>query len=251
MQKHYNGWQVYRSKDSHYSSSDISLNMLGNGPLVLMAQEADCPELVEFCFLEATMSHRSGQTPLFGCWCTHLFGQTTATGALTGEVLDLSGAVIPDAALRLTKEETNTVLPAMSDDLGRFSFLLLAPGNYQLDVSKTDFRGLTLSGLVISVTETLRVDPRLQLATQLQTTEVLTQPMMIQTAASALGRVVNETTLNELRWSPGILLRSRAQRSFNQAHSASSGNQVTLRDQNYPTTRAGAERVLIARTGLF
>ena len=117
---------------------------------------------------------------------------------MTGEVLDLSGAVIPDAALRLTKEETNTVLPAMSDDLGRFSFLLLAPGNYQLDVSKTAFRGLTLSGLVISVTETLRVDPRLQLATQLQTIEVLTQPMMIQPATSALGRVVNETTLNEL-----------------------------------------------------
>jgi hypothetical protein len=58
----------------------------------------------------------------------------------------------------------------MSDDLGRFSFLLLVPSNYQSEVSKTDFRALTLSGLVISVSETLRVDPRLQLATQLQTT---------------------------------------------------------------------------------
>ena len=105
-----------------------------------------------------------------------LLSQTTATGALTGEVLDLSGAVIPKAALRLTNEETNTVFSAASDDLGRFSFLLLPPGNYQLDVSKTDFRALTLSGLVISVTETLRVDPRLRLATQLQTAEVQSQP---------------------------------------------------------------------------
>jgi len=127
-----------------------------------------------------------------------LVSQTTATGALTGEVLDRSGAVIPEAALRLTDEETNTVLSATSDDLGRFSFLLLAPGNYRLDVSKADFRALTLFGLVISVTETLRVDPRLQLATQLQTTEVQSPPMMIQTETSALGRVVNETTLNEL-----------------------------------------------------
>jgi hypothetical protein len=127
-----------------------------------------------------------------------LLSQTTATGALTGEVLDPSGAVIPEAALRLTNEKTNTVFSATSDDLGRFSFLLLAPGNYQLDVSKTDFQALTLSGLVISVTETLRVAPRLQLATQLQSTEVLSQPMMIQTDTSALGRVVNETTLSEL-----------------------------------------------------
>jgi hypothetical protein len=128
-----------------------------------------------------------------------LLSQTTATGALTGEVLDLSGAVIPEAALRLSNEETNTVFSATSDDLGRFSFLFLPPGNYQLDVSKTDFRASTLSGLVISVTETLRVDPRLRLATQLQSTEVQSQPMlMIQTDTSALGRVVNESTLSEL-----------------------------------------------------
>ena len=127
-----------------------------------------------------------------------LLSQTTATGALTGEVLDPSGAVIPEAALRLTNQETNTVFSAVSDDLGRFSFLLLPPGNYQLDASKTDYRALTLSGLVISITETLRVDPHLQLATQLQTTDVQSQPMMIQTDTSALGRVVNEATLSEL-----------------------------------------------------
>jgi hypothetical protein len=127
-----------------------------------------------------------------------LLGQTTATGALTGEVLDLSGAVIPEAALGLTNEETNTVLSATSDDLGRFSSLLLAPGNYQLVVSKPGFRLLTLSGLVISVTETLRVGPRLQLATQVQTKEALSHPMMIQTDTSALGRVMNEATLNQL-----------------------------------------------------
>ena len=56
-----------------------------------------------------------------------------------------------------------------------------------MDVSKADFRAFTLSGLGISLTETLRVDPRLQLARQLQSTEVLSQPMMIQMEMSALG----------------------------------------------------------------
>ena len=75
-----------------------------------------------------------------------LLSQTTATGALTGEVLGLSGAVIPEVALRVSNEETNTVLSATSDDLGRFSFLLSSHGNYRLDVSKADFRAITLSG---------------------------------------------------------------------------------------------------------
>lgn len=130
--------------------------------------------------------------------CLTLFSQTTATGALTGEVLDPSGAVIPGAALRLTNQDTNAVFSATSDDLGRFSFLLLPPGIYQLDASKADFQALTISGLVISVTETLRVAPRLRLATQLQSAEVQSEPLMIQTETSSLGRVVDATTLTEL-----------------------------------------------------
>lgn len=43
-----------------------------------------------------------------------LLSQTTATGALTGEVLDPSGAVIPEAALRLTNQESNTVFSEVS-----------------------------------------------------------------------------------------------------------------------------------------
>jgi Carboxypeptidase regulatory-like domain len=60
---------------------------------------------------------------------------------LTGEDLDPSGAVIPEAALRLTNQESNTVFSAVSDDLGRFSFLLLPPGGLSIGCKQGRFSG--------------------------------------------------------------------------------------------------------------
>ena len=73
-----------------------------------------------------------------------LSSQTTATGALAGELLDPSNAVIPGATLRLVDQSTSRTLTAISGDSGRFSFLLLPPGSFELWAGKTDFETLEL-----------------------------------------------------------------------------------------------------------
>jgi len=127
-----------------------------------------------------------------------LSSQTTATGALAGVLLDPSGAVIPGATLRLVDQRTSRTLTAISSDSGRFSFLLLPPGSYELQASKTDFETLGLLGLQVHVTETLEVEARMRLATQFQQAQVVSEPVMVQTDNSALGRVVNESTITGL-----------------------------------------------------
>jgi hypothetical protein len=127
-----------------------------------------------------------------------LSGQTTATGALAGELLDPSGAAIPGATLRLVNRSTSRTFTAISSNSGRFSFLLLPPGSYELQASKADFETLGLFGLEVHVTETLEVEARMRLATQLQQAQVDSEPVMVQTDNSALGRVVNESTITGL-----------------------------------------------------
>jgi hypothetical protein len=124
-----------------------------------------------------------------------LSSQTTATGALAGELLDPSGAAIPGATLRLVDPSTSRTLTAISTDSGRFTFLLLPPGSYELQASKVDFETLELFGLQVYVTETLEVEARMRLATQIQQTQVVSDSLMVQTDTSALGRVVNESTV--------------------------------------------------------
>jgi hypothetical protein len=128
--------------------------------------------------------------------CLH--SQTTSTGALAGATLDPSGAELPGVVLSLTRRETGHTESEVSDEHGRFSFLLLSPGTYQLQASKTDFDSLNLTELHIALTETLRLELRLQLAAHLERAMVSSKPLMVQTDSAALGRVVNEISVSEL-----------------------------------------------------
>ena len=130
--------------------------------------------------------------------CTCLHGQTTSTGALVGVVLDPSGAELPGVVLRLNHRETGLTETATSDEHGRFSFLFLPPGTYQLQASKADFDSLNLTELHVSLTETLRLELRLRLAAHFEHALVSSQPEMVQTDSAALGRVVNESSVREL-----------------------------------------------------
>src|SRR5271167_4001109 len=63
-------------------------------------------------------------------------GQTAATGALAGKVLDPSGAVIPGAEVHLMNHQTGDTDLSTSDAAGNFHFPLLPPASYELQVSK-------------------------------------------------------------------------------------------------------------------
>src|SRR5712664_258541 len=121
-----------------------------------------------------------------------LSAQTVSTGAVTGFTLDSSGAVLPDVIVYLSKEGGGEVRSATSDEGGRFSFLLLPPGTYQVRAERAAFEPLTLLAIHVTVTETLRLELHLQLATRIERAEVVSHAPMVETESSALGRVVSK-----------------------------------------------------------
>jgi len=64
--------------------------------------------------------------------CSRLQGQTSTSGALTGVALDPTGAVLPATMVRLRNQDTGMVESVTADDDGRFHFLLLSPGWYEV-----------------------------------------------------------------------------------------------------------------------
>jgi hypothetical protein len=136
---------------------------------------------------------------IFGLgFSVHLRAQTASTGALTGVALDPSGAVLPDVIIHLTREDGTERKSATSDENGRFGFMLLPPGTYQLLAGKSQFKLQELQDLRVSITETLRVELHLELATRTEGTGVSSEPLMVQLDASAVGRVVDERTASGL-----------------------------------------------------
>ena len=60
--------------------------------------------------------------------------------AVSGTILDPSGAVIPGARLVLTKEDGSSVAEGVADDKGSFSFAKVKPGKYRVAVKGAGFR---------------------------------------------------------------------------------------------------------------
>jgi len=125
--------------------------------------------------------------------------QTASTGALTGVALDPTGTVLTGVVVRLANQDTGAIQSATSDRDGRFSFLLLPPGRYELKASKTGADTLIASATIdVSVTEVVHLELHLRLATVFQNIRVYAEAATIQTDSSALGKVVNETAVSGL-----------------------------------------------------
>jgi hypothetical protein len=115
-----------------------------------------------------------------------------------GLALDPTGAALPGVTINLATDNGSEKKSTVSDENGRFAFVLLRPGRYELQASKTDFTTVGLTQLNIYVTETLRLELHLQIAMRFEQTQVSADQLMVQLDSAALGRVVNERGLTNL-----------------------------------------------------
>jgi hypothetical protein len=128
--------------------------------------------------------------------CT--LAQSASTGGLVGVVLDPSGLAVPGAIFRVINTATSRSESTVSDEFGRFSFLSLAPGSYEVQASKAGFASFRWGGINVSVTERHRVEIHLQLAAVHNRVEVSTADQLAETDSAALGRLVDETAVRSL-----------------------------------------------------
>ena len=61
-------------------------------------------------------------------------------GGLTGNIVDESGAVVADAAIKIKDSATNAAYSTLSTSSGVYAFRGLPPGIYQLEVEKVGFK---------------------------------------------------------------------------------------------------------------
>ena len=67
------------------------------------------------------------------------YAQLSSAGTFSGLVTDQQGAAVADAALTLLDTSTNTTQRTATNEAGRYFFLNVAPGVYDLSVNKSGF----------------------------------------------------------------------------------------------------------------
>src|ERR1700691_2615734 len=96
-----------------------------------------------------------------------------STGSLRGQVLDPSGAVVPQASVTLTQGPT--VLSVQSGNDGVFAFKAVPPGSYTLDARANGFATFSKTGIVVAAGQVRQLNVSLAIAVQQQDITVTDQ----------------------------------------------------------------------------
>ena len=125
-----------------------------------------------------------------------VFSQGT-TGQISGTVTDPNGAVVPGASVKATNLETNLVRETTTGDQGIYSFQLLPPGRYKVEVAASGFAAFEVEA-VVNITQTTTVDANVGISGGNTTVTVEAEAPLVQTETAQNGRVVSGETLKQL-----------------------------------------------------
>jgi hypothetical protein len=120
------------------------------------------------------------------------------SGSLTGVVTDPSGAVVPEAKVKLTDVDKGFAYDTETDSTGRYVLRSLPPGKYRLSVALAGFNTFVQDGIVLTVNQNATVDVSLQLGAETQTVEVVAAASVLSTQDAVTGQEVNRTFINDL-----------------------------------------------------
>ncbi len=141
------------------------------------------------------------------------------TADVTGIVRDSTQAVIANATVNLTNEDTGIKRTTVTNNLGYYNFSFVSPGNYRLTVQAKGFQTVNRTGLKMEVGQVARLDFSLQVGDVTAEVTVTDAAPLLQTENTSLGRTTTEKFIVSLPLS---------NRNFTQILALSTGTTVEL-----------------------
>ncbi|HYZ84129.1 MAG TPA: TonB-dependent receptor, partial [Bryobacteraceae bacterium] len=127
-----------------------------------------------------------------------LYSQGTDLGTIRGNVLDASGAAVPQARVLITDVGTNISTTVTTNDDGEYEAPSLRSGDYRVTVSAEGFGTLEITGVVLRPGSTARADARLDVARSAEQVVVRADAPLIQSDLPTIGSTLANQALVEL-----------------------------------------------------
>ena len=142
----------------------------------------------------------------FAAWCAVLIWMATATvlvaqdptGAIEGTVTDPSGAVIASARVTVRQLETGLTRETTSASNGQYRVVGLSVGPYSVVVEAPKLATAVREPIGVSVSQTVRLNVELGLSAVAERVTVTGSEQLVDSATTALGRVVTGRELVDL-----------------------------------------------------
>jgi len=140
------------------------------------------------------MSRLFASLPLFAATA---FAQSS-TATLQGLISDPTSAAVPGAAVTIANTATNISRRFTTADSGFYSFPLLPPGSYRLEVAKAGFKPATRDQILLQVSDRVSLDLKLEVGAATERVTVDATAPLVNTTNATLGQVIENRRIIEL-----------------------------------------------------
>jgi len=119
-------------------------------------------------------------------------------GAITGTVMDPTGAVVPGVQVTATNADTKVQTSATTNDVGLYSILNLPIGRYTVAFSKQGFKTYDRSGITVGIAQVVRLDATLQVGALTESVTVTAEASILETSQTQVGSGMRSQVVTDL-----------------------------------------------------
>ncbi|MBV9211986.1 MAG: TonB-dependent receptor, partial [Acidobacteria bacterium] len=118
--------------------------------------------------------------------------------ALTGSVLDQTGAAVSQAKVTATEIATNHSFTTTTADGGVYTIANLKPGLYTITIEAAGFKRVVREGVELATGERVRVDVTLEPGALSESVTVSANASLLRTETGSLGQVINNRKIVDI-----------------------------------------------------
>ena len=135
---------------------------------------------------------------LVGFAGTAVVSRAQVGASITGNVQDVSGAVVQEATITIKSQETGATRSVTTDDSGDYRIVSLPLGPQELKVEKQGFKTVVRTGVRLEVGQEAVVNFRLEPGEIVQQVVVSEQAPVVNTTTASVSGMVDERQVKEL-----------------------------------------------------
>ncbi len=129
---------------------------------------------------------------------TPFLAAQTTTADILGTVTDSTGAIIPNASVRLEDNGTHAIRTVTANSSGEFDFSLLQPGRYTVTASAPGFQEFRVADIAVNGGDHARADAKLQVGQSTQVVEVTSQTPLLQADSANVTTTITTEAVENL-----------------------------------------------------
>jgi Carboxypeptidase regulatory-like domain len=131
-------------------------------------------------------------------FCVAQIASAQGLGAISGAVVDPTGAAVPSASVILTRVKTGETVTVQTRPDGSYVFPSMSPADYKLDITAPGFKKYEQGGVTLLADQSLTLNVTLQVGSEQVTVNVEASAPQVNTTTGTLSQVVGQQQVNEL-----------------------------------------------------